>query len=205
MKPIIFSTEMVRAILDGRKTQTRRVIKPQPPEGVSVVYGPEYCRGRSGIEIYGIHGEGWERKCPYRPHQILWVRETWQHNPCRGSGWPYDYKATPEHNNYEHDTWRPSIHMPREAARIFLLVKAVRAERLQGIAEADATAEGAETDQYLEFLEWATSVAPGGSRIETVRDNFMHIWNRLNARRGYGWDTNPWVWVVEFERTEAPS
>ncbi len=205
MKPIIFSTEMVRAILDGRKTQTRRVIKPQ-----TVTHnGPDGQTTESIDEFMNRNWKDAKLLCaacaPYKPGQILWVRETWG-VPIRVAG-EIIYKAdyTDKAPLADGEKWRSPIYMPREAARLFLLVKAVRVERLQEIAEADAIAEGAETDQYLEFLEWATSVAPGGSRIETVRDNFTHIWNRINARRGYGWDTNPWVWVIEFSRTEEPS
>ncbi len=182
MKPIFFNSEMVRAIFEG-KTQTRRVIKPQPKW---VQDGVMNWKGKVGL----LH----THKLPYRPGQILWVRETWQHNPCRGSGWPYDYKATPEHNSYEHDTWRPSIHMPREAARLFLLVKAVRVERLQEILCGDMRREGC-----------IHPTVKGGQYQQWQRDYWIPLWDSLNAKRGYGWDTNPWVWVVEFERTEAPS
>jgi len=181
MKPIIFSTEMVRAMLDGRKTQTRRVIKPQP-ESMK---------------------DGKLPKCPYQPGDILWVRETWyyeEHMHELTAGDPdlpsgrykhrYICKASDPDYPVGNKGWRPSIHMPREAARIFLRVIDVRVERLQEITEEDARAEGCDAN------------IPDGVPSSIVW--FYEIWNRLNARRGYGWDTNPWVWVIEFERTEAP-
>lgn len=208
MKPIIFSTEMVRAILDGRKTQTRRVIKPQPPETMQrkdflgFICSSKEQPGSYGDKKYWRYGAPWGDgpdlntpfpDPPYHPGQILWVRETWQHNPCRGSGWPYDYKATPEHNSYEHDTWRPSIHMPREAARLFLRVKNVRVERLQEILCGDMRREGC-----------IPPTVKGGQYQQWQRDYWIPLWDSLYAKRGHGWDTNPWVWVTEFSRTEEP-
>lgn len=193
MKPIIFSTEMVRAILDGRKTQTRRVIKPQPDnvtEGKTPM-GADYMAWYNGAVANPLLNVGgcsdlWP---PYRPGQILWVRETWG-IPIRMAGeiiYRADY-ADKKAPLADGEKWRPSIHMPREAARIFLRVIDVRVERLQEITEEDARAEGCDAN------------IPDGVSIIW----FYEIWNRLNARRGYGWDVNPWVWVIEFERTEAP-
>lgn len=203
-KPIIFSTEMVRAILDGRKTQTRRVIKVTNPNeweginncrdsecGASVpcyLYRPEATEGR------GIH---YPR---YDVGDNLWVRETF----CEI---PYEYERIPIGGGhitlpkyaYRADSkidytgiWRPSIHMPREAARLFLLVKAVRVERLQDITHVDAQCEGVEMASDDELQEYG------------YRAGFKQLWDSLNAKRGYSWESNPWVWVIEFERTEVP-
>jgi hypothetical protein len=132
-----------------------------------------------------------------QPGDILWVRETW----ATVSSGIIEYKATyiePYTGSTEIDhigkkiTWRPSIHMPREAARIFLLVTNVRVERVQDITEEDAKAEGC----HERLLN------DGWKNIGklTARDDFIMLWEYLNAKRGYGWDTNPWVWVVKFER-----
>lgn len=238
MKPIIFSTEMVRAILDGRKTQTRRVIKVTNPNeweginncrdsecGASVpcyLYRPEATEGR------GIH---YPR---YDVGDNLWVRETF----CEI---PYEYERIPIGGGhitlpkyaYRADSkidytgiWRPSIHMPREAARLFLLVKAVRVERLQDINEEDAIAEGAVyTDFGVYTPTWKASLDGGetwhparsqqhdGWHMQQVerpdqcyssaRLSFAGFWDKLYARRGHGWDTNPWVEVITFEQTEV--
>lgn len=193
MKPILFSTERVNAILDGRKTQTRRVIKPQPSSGIR-----KSVFVKSGLE----DGHGREIKSRYQPGDILWVRETW----AEVSSGIIEYKATykePYTGSAEIDhignkiKWRPSIFMPREAARIFLKVTNVRVERVQDITEEDAKAEGCIT-----FME---KIGDGKSKdvLEfdlTARDAFVELWNNINAKRGYSWDTNPWVWVYEFER-----
>ena len=212
MKPIIFNTEMVRAILDGRKTMTRRVIKPYP-EGAHTIMDYE-----DGVWSFmcGNQGEGgafmdWEecRKEPYQPGDVLWVRETWGmlygfasgeweklfpgKEPPDASDNVYCYKADYSDASIQYmkekgDGWRPSIYMPREAARIFLRVKDVRVERLQEISEADAKREG----------------YPFSYKAGMPIHDFIFLWNSINAKRGYGWDTNPWVWVVEFERCERP-
>lgn len=184
MKPIIFSAEMVRAILDGRKTQTRRVIKPQPSSGIR-----KSVFVKSGLE----DGHGREIKPRYQPSDILWVRETWNYSP----NWYYCYKADAipddNHGYIGSIPWKPSIHMPREAARIFLRVTNVRVERLWDITETDVRKEGfsdhfdIETDTFY----------PCGYF-------FKHTWNSLYAKRGLGWDTNPWVWVYEFEMINKP-
>jgi hypothetical protein len=198
MKPIIFSTLMVQAILDGRKTQTRRVIKPQPAKEATqferfietVDCGLEARFGSKNSSAVC------DRKPQYKPGDILWVRETfcevpYEHNhvPIKGGHITipkYAYKADSE-RDYT-GIWKPSIHMPREAARIFLRVKTVRVERLQDITEEDAIAEG-----------MSKTLVDGVVFIST-KGNFHVFWDSLNIKRGYGWDTNPWVWVIEFER-----
>ena len=189
MKPILFSTEQVQAILEGRKTMTRRVIKNIP----------------EGIHSNGMFLDGaTEIKCPYQPGDILWVRETWyyeEHMHELTAGDPdlpsgrykhrYIYKASDP--DYPVDVgvgdkgWRPSIFMPKEAARIFLEVTNVRVERLQEITEEDARAEG---------------VFPAEAHPHQHRDAFADLWDSINLKRGFGWETNPWVWVISFMRTE---
>jgi hypothetical protein len=188
MKPILFNTPMVQAILEGRKTQTRRVIKPQPNSKA------EYKGTEIGKHVFETDIDMWHIKSPYQPGQVLWVRETWS----MIDDMPYDnYVYRTDYGTTEDDSfppsmfkWKPSIHMPREAARIFLRVKTVRVERVQDITAHDAIREGMESE--IPF--------------DTV-DEFKELWNNLNAKRGYGWESNPWVWVVKFERMskeEAP-
>jgi hypothetical protein len=192
-KPIIFSTDMVKAILDGRKTQTRRVIKPQPTWGKVITEQEAKDRALSGFDPYGFRintptlSEA-ARKAPYQPGDILWVRETWQYvDESENSG--YVYKASENGKTWEENTvewtWRPSIHMPWEAARLLLKVTDVWPERVQDISEADAKAEG---------------VTPINDSECGYRGAFRELWNALNAKRGYDWYTNNWVWVYTFER-----
>lgn len=180
MKPILFNTEMVRAILEGRKTVTRRVVKPQP-EGRPVPMTKDSC----WPGCFAIQGTEKVVRPPYQPGDILWVRETW--SPVNVRPKRYIYKADVARRIGEGVglplCWHPSIHMPKEAARIFLRVTGVRVERLQKITYDEAIREGADRGRALNNFEW--------------------IWNHtikpadLSA---YGWDANPWVWVFDFER-----
>lgn len=201
MKPILFNTEMVRAILAGRKTATRRVIKPQPDEHLTT--------GESALELLAV-------VCgPYHPGDILYVRETW----AKVGDKAYGYKAD---DIWSVPRWRPSIHMPREAARIFLRVTDVRVERLQDITDEQALAEGVpEDDDYpLEnpvycpkckgegILGAVHPVSLGYMDIDcpycnTPPKRFSNLWDSTLKPTDcalYGWDANPWVWVIEFER-----
>lgn len=224
-KPIIFSTEMVRAILRGQKTQTRRVVASK--------FNPANWDFDPKDKNYGPfmedkYGE-WHRVqdlCPYgQPGDILWVREAlrlidFEHIDGKWSAL-VQYKADmatgkrlffgPDGVN-EKIGWRPSIHMPREAARLFLLVKNVRVERLWDITQKDAVALGMLSDGIREYLldrvpdKWCryTLIAAEcqGRKSPITTDfvgGFACIWDRINAKRGYGWQTNPWVWVIEFE------
>lgn len=215
-KPILFNTDMVRAILDGRKTVTRRLIKPQPPYDVQCPLG--YCTDGYKSEIgkfaFGSHENGGKMiffKPPYQPGDILYVRETvWQkidhYLDVDGETKPswykeFKYVATDEKPetgwNY---SWakRPSIHMSKEAARIWLKVKDVCVERLQDMDWRDALDEGVNT----QFSRTKT-----GEYIfdENTIDDFIDLWNSTIKKSEldlYGWDANPWVWVIEFERCE---
>jgi len=179
--PIIFNTETVKAILDGRKTQTRRVIKPQPL-----------------LEYKGLKMQ-FHRKCPYgQVGDRLWVRETWAVAPTLNTTKPSDllkkydiipitYRAT--YPNESHYMWRPSIFMPRWASRITLEIIGVRVEQLQEITDEDALAEGVYGDE-TPYDQATPSMC------------FEALWDSLNAKRGYGWDKNPWVWVLEFKKVD---
>ena len=216
--PILFSGPMVRAILDGRKTQTRRVIKPRYRDDES---GFQVCTnkatGERWVEKADEHGGSFDAPryvLPrYQPGDVLWVRETWfyeWHMYEITDGYPdlpggryrhrYVYKA--DEPDYPVNTgvgawgWHPSIHMLREAARLFLRVTAVRAERVQDITEADAQAEG-----FRGFDE-LTDGADAELFDLTAREGFRFYWDCLPHKRGFGWEENPWVWVYEFERLE---
>ena len=201
IKPILFNTEMVRAILDGRKTCTRRVIKPQPDEKHTyplgfVTDGTEKkevgCFGFAANE-YG--GSIQYVKPPYRyaPGDFLYVRETWKKAP---NGYYY-YEDWQRDDIADITKWHPSIHMPKEAARIWLKVIDVKVERLQEITEESALAEGA--DKYIHLN--------GKFDENAILTSFMGIWNSTIKNSDldrYGWNANPWVWIIEFERCEKP-
>ena len=186
--PILFGGPMVRAILDGLKTMTRRVVKPQPPENGLPV---RFWYGWPGVAPSGEDNN--VLVSPYRRGGLLWVRETWAKVPWHGveDSCKYLYRAD-DPPSYEWDPergdrWSPSIFMPREASRITLRVTDVRVERLQDITEEDAVREGVQ----------AIPEAPASL---TDRTAFARLWDSLNAKRGHGWDVNPWVWVIAFER-----
>lgn len=190
-RPILFSGEMVRAILDGRKTQTRRAVKPQPDfvagnEKIVARFTPDDCRlGRLGKAIQCPHGQ---------PGDRLWVRETFADEGCRMRREDCYYRADGE-CDLQGGRWTPSIHMPRWASRITLEITGVRVERLQDISEEDAIAEG---PPGLKFP------APPGSFWVTDdgrRKAFRSLWESINGPES--WKQNPWVWVIEFKRLES--
>ena len=221
IKPILFNTEMVKAILDGRKSCTRRIVKPQPKGRLCYTFAGCDCGtwgypSKTAYENWGdeyklpedITDEELKRKWnpPYHTDDILYVRETWEHFECcccegdeNGNCYQepqqsvlnkscgcYMYRATDE--IYGDARWHPSIHMPKEAARIWLKVTDVRVERLQDMTDDDAEAEGC-----FDY----TSTALG----------FPDVWDSTIKKSDldrYGWDANPWVWVIEFERCEKP-
>ncbi len=184
MKPILFNTEMVRATLDNRKTVTRRVVKPQHLRVLDSPYHKEHPETPDKVLL--------ERLCrpPYLLGDLLYVRETW----CQPAAHTFWYKADSTVQNIK---WRPSIHMPREAARIFLRVTDVRVERLQDISDKDLLREGEEP--YIR--------ADGMFDRRNTKTSFIGMWNstlKPKDRPLYGWAANPWVWVIEFERCEKP-
>ncbi len=240
IKPILFNTEMVRAILDGRKTCTRRLIKCHYSNTHLEIFKNKY--GTRLIEIqndvegetFGTREDGthwrkirgareteYEHK-PYHKGDILYVRETWAKHPqlnvyyyradsiCDGHstkwGCPKAYDKT---NNCilcewlnGYIKWRPSIHMPKAAARIWLKVTDVRVERLQDITEEQAKAEGAVDNRSL--------IHPPEneySNIHSAKEHFANIWDSTVNKKQleiYGWQANPWVLVIEFEQCEKP-
>lgn len=187
-KPILFSGPMVRAILEGRKTQTRRVVKPQPDGQLECVIRHEVS-GRACWMVPGAdqRAKDFRFHTSYEVGTKLWVRETWADNiPGCPNG--ITYKA--DHINTKGDgpanpiKWRPSIHMPKAAARIWLEVIGVRVERLQEITYDDCLREGM----------WNC-----GTDVNTLAA-FQDLWQNLNAKRGFGWSANPYVWVYELKR-----
>lgn len=213
-RPILFSGPMVRAILEGRKTQTRRVAKFVPLEagvslGFSGLSSGEFMTGvpSSGAVLYS-RGRGgvWQQRtqplhCPFgAPGDRLWVRETWHHWPEERAGDYGEILAAPEHFEYRADgeapglKWRPSIHMPRWASRIALEVTDVRVERLQSISQDDAVAEGVESN----VDDGVTYYGPLNHGHIDPRVAFQQIW--LDIHGEGSWAANPWVWVVSFRR-----
>ena len=220
--PILFNGAMVRAILDGTKTQTRRVIKlPADAEQVQYWSTPS---GRSepgfaepGVNYWTTNPSGNHiDPCPYgQPGDRLWVRETFA--PCRLSRGPDDeYTSVAEprhiaphrskcdlgeqHIAYKADgfdafagSWRPNIHMPRWACRILLEVTDVRVQRVQDISEEDAMAEGVRPEDVATYPHYSSGAVIGA---------FAELWDSINAKRGYPWESNPWVWAVTFKRIE---
>lgn len=263
-RPILFSSEMVRAILDGRKTMTRRVVRFSGHPMFGGVTGQVqehhemkacYAMPRGGFVFWsGDPGKEFSDyvykdsdvglRCPYgQPGDRLWVRETWKPGAWRDDGRiAIDYKASPEltqtpwvripndvmdkkFNNLWHSwsneaeeaglvadddgyylwepgqsplKWRPSIFMPRWASRITLEIVSVRVEKLQDISGKECYLEGIdgsflayEEASPAQLLELATN---------QIRDKFSLLWNSINEKRGFGWDVNPWVWVIEFQK-----
>lgn len=207
-RPILFSGPMVRAILDGRKTQTRRAVKDVPDWCLSGdVAAITNGAGEWAISQLGTRPRVWPPDpksgftCPYgQPGDELWVRETWRPlsefdpSPETGAAYWADSHVGLERRNGD-AKWRPSIHMPRWASRITLTVTAVRVERLQDISEADAIAEGCS-----EFYGDIMNINDGhvGTATRPRRFAFRDLWQSINGPDS--WDANPWVWVVEFER-----
>ena len=199
MKPILFNTEMVRAILEGRKTVTRRVVKPQPAGDGSA---PEPLKTRPGY--WNSWGDDNVYRQPYQPGDILWVRETW--SPVNVRPKRYIYKADVARRIGEGVglplCWHPSIHMPKEAARIFLRVTGVRVERLQEITEDGAKAEGAEKSYPYTDPETGKTVFVLDEK-GTYCSGFSQVWDRTikqKDRLSCCWESTPWVWVIDFER-----
>lgn len=213
--PILFNGEMVRAILAGRKTQTRRVIKPQPVTSYSDWPDRYIYSDKEGTK---------EIRCPYgHPGDRLWVRESfclieYDHVTFMGGECEKIPKEKPEkiwsENDHEFDMthsmlyaangydescrYRPSTHMPRWASRITLEITDVRVERVQDISEEDAKAEGVEPTKQIE-TPGATVIVPP----QLYRDGFSKVWRSINDKRGFGWDANPWVWVVGFKKVDS--
>lgn len=200
IKPILFNTEMVRAILGGRKSCTRRLIKFLPREN------PQWTGYiRDGLMLYNGKNEPCIRKAPYQPGDILYVRETWGYPIALNSDKQYVFRADEvAESGFKNDShiWHPSIHMPKEAARIWLKVTNVMVERLQEMTLKDFKAEGI-YDDYKTYSETYTDHL----RQMAYPKVFARLWNSTIKKSdldSYGWDASPLVWVIEFERCEKP-
>ena len=205
IKPILFNTETVRAILNGRKSCTRRIVKPQQFIGML----PDKCKNgvpeeflkekkfmfKPYCDMTDIELINTSYKAPYQPGDILYVRETF----IQAAAHIFWYKANDNSWISEGLRWKPSIHMPKEAARIWLKVTGVRVERLQDITGLSAQKEGIEVDPK----ECA-------SKFDFITELFLlfqRLWDSTIKKSDldhYGWDANPYVWVIEFERCEKP-
>lgn len=205
IKPILFNTEMVRAILEGRKSCTRRLVKflsGENPQGTGYI--------KDELMLYNGKNEPCIRKAPYQSGDILYVRETF----IQAAAHIFWYKA--DNNSWisEGLHWKPSIHMPKEAARIWLKVTDVRVKRLQEMKPVDVIKEGAYPDCWdcLNTYEESGSQCCYGTEEECSRcDEMMMEWEKLwttTIKKSdldcYGWNANPWVWVIEFERCKKP-
>ena len=225
--PILFNTEMVRANLDGRKNCTRRIVKGFIPN--DAVWGYTAFTPKGYISCRGTFADGYGEKffkLPYQTGDILYVRETWYKDKYR-----YMYRANySDSEKFYRDgkeakiKWHPSIHMPKEAARIWLKVTEVRVERLQEITEAGAEAEGirgytkdgnlykyAVTDDWwIDYHNKHKEIVTGTwwqDMPRTAKDAFSYLWNSTIKKSDldlYGWNANPWVWTIEYERCEKP-
>lgn len=234
IKPILFnkqiSTEMVRAILDGRKTRTRRILK----HDVESILNSPCHKKHPEVEDRQIISKLCQP--PYQPGDILYVRETFAWGPCWDCGLDtipdgcknpviydskkkeygcYIYRADCEDNEYPCvDTWHPSIHMPKEAARIWLKVTGVRMKRLQEMKPVDVIKEGAYSDCWdclNTYGESGSQCCYGTeeecSQCDEVMMEWEKLWNSTIKKSDldrYGWNANPYVWVIEFERCEGP-
>jgi hypothetical protein len=201
-RPILFSAEMVRAILGGRKTQTRRVMKPQPKPTPADFPGPagHWWPSQKHKSMLGVEREMQKWKglagsaCPYGDTgDQLWVREAHaiSANPDLGPWYRLDHEEARSSGPRVDVKWRPSIHMPRWASRITLRITDIRVERLQDITEDDARAEGCDPARWID----ETDVG-----MEGYREGFARLWNKINGPGA--WNTNPWVWVVAFKRVK---
>lgn len=209
-RPILFNTDMVRAILEGRKSVTRRVMETQPPQGAHIGF-------RDGVWewFYWVDGERRPVRAPYKVDDYLYVRETWfyeMHMEELTAGKPelpsgryshrYVFRASipsyPVDIGVGGNGWKPSIHMPKEAARIFLKVTDVRVERLQDMTLDDFLSEGV-------VLRPETFNDPENA-YRQARNIFSGVWDSTISKKDlkkYGWDASPWVWVIQFKRVEV--
>lgn len=199
-RPILFSTEMVRAILDNRKTQTRRVVKFTPDLGEQ----DAWCH-KIGTESFNKIVGDYRRYCPYgQPGDVLWVRETFYKAPCEscdyGDDWepctctdlPY-YRASWNPKLPVYFKWKPSIFMPKWACRIKILITDVSVERLHDISGVDSMAEGVEDCDIKGHDDCFY-----GASLQGYKCSFEQLWNSINGKT-YSWESNPYVWVVKFE------
>ena len=215
-RPILFSGEMVRAILDGRKTQTRRVINPQPiADGLYYEYKDiPWLKTGDPFPFIG-------HLCPYgTTNDLLWVRETWRAVELDNGNDGILYKADNHFKSIENsqaaadlwcdayadrkygNKWRPSIFMPRWASRILLDVTDVQVERIQEISDGDAIKEGIQDVCHCGDYVEGHGYHSGHGAVSMpgwATENFSSLWDSINAERGHSWESNPWVWVASFK------
>ena len=221
-KPMLFNTDMVRAILDDKKTATRRLIKPQHLRVLDSPYHKSHPEVPDNVLIKKLCNP------PYKPGDYLYVRETWMMQSAKrydalirigyraggkGTTIYFPNGGTDSINRVKYDAfigrrtldrWYPSIHMPKEAARIFLRVKDIRVERLQDITEHEAELEGCSSGCIqITGGPWGIEDDPD---VWTAKDEFIEVWNSTITKKDrdkYRWEANPWVWVIEFERCDV--
>lgn len=214
-KPILFNTEMVKAILEGRKTVTRRCIKYKYNNTEMRIktdkYGTRLIEIQKDVEgeTYGRYPDGrtWhkllpfiEKNPPFKKGNILYVRETWAKEKN-----VYWYKTGFVPKTLENMKWKPSIHMPKEAARIFLKVKSVNVERLQDITKDQILDEGTNRKKIVSYIDQMLEETEEFV-IAAFRLAWSELWDSTIKKQDldtYDWDANPWVWVIEFERIEV--
>lgn len=187
-RPILFSGPMVRALLDGKKTQTRRIVKPQPDTMYEYKNNPELLEFLHPVTSGTYSRKTFTQLCKFgQIGDRLWVRETWCNYPMAGNDGDSAviYRAT--NDCIPPGRWRPSIFMARSDSRITLEITGVRVERVQDISENDAIAEGAQCAGFPASL--------------TNRGAFGQLWQKINGPES--WAANPWVWCIEFRKVEA--
>lgn len=203
IKPILFNSEMVRAILDGRKDATRKIVKGFIPD--DAVWGYTAFTPKGYISCRGTFADGYGEKffkLPCEPGDILYVRETWK----KALNGYYYYEAWQRNDIADVTKWKPSIRMPKEAARIWLKVTNVRVERLQEITGEQAKREGIQYDECPTGFTWKQETDMHNCYTTPI-GAMQALWNSTIKKSdldGYGWDANPWVWTIEFERCEKP-
>lgn len=212
IKAILFNTEMVRAILEGRKSCTRRIVKPQQLIGML----PDKCKNgapekflkekklmfKPYCDMTDIELINTAYKAPYQPGDILYVRETWK----KALNGYYYYEDWQRNDIADITKWKPSIYMPKEAARIWLKVMNVRVERLQEITDEQAKREGIQYDECPTGFAWKQETDMHNCYTTPI-GAMQALWNSTIKKSDldrYGWDASPWVWVIEFELCEKP-
>lgn len=212
--PILFSTPMVQALIEGRKTQTRRTkrlesINENPdnfklltsfdePENLSTAF---YTRNNGNLYVQFMNGsKNHDIKCPYEMGDVLWVRETFRPIDQEVGSPRFEYKATEKINLT--DKWKPSLFMPKQACRTFLKIQSIRVERLQEISEKDAIAEGILFKNHLEAgIVYENYLKDNTFLFYSVK-SFSSLWRSINGEKS--WQQNPFVWVYEFEKIDKP-
>ncbi len=221
--PILFTGDMVKAILADRKTQTRPIIKPQPIDNTEIDGNFFEGTHKGYVKVDGH--SNWQEQfsfefCKYgKVGDILWVKETFQYVDFAGEDNGYVYRATdPDWETMEEWTWKPSIFMPKKACRLFLEITDIRVERLKDISIDDACEEG------IEYCNVDTEAFEGGELIADYKNymwkddenyedyyfpyyadplnSFKSLWQSINGKES--WNENTWVWVISFKRTECP-